>query len=451
MKEIRTMQKLLILAIISLAGVVLSAVETKVQPANNADIYFENLLIGDFDACYEMSSDKMQEALPVDKLRETWEGIAFQTGGYVGLIRKDVEEKETHQVHIYALEFSLMVLDMKVTLDDNGVITGLFFTPSSVAKPGSESKMPGYLAPENTDARDVEFDCEGFMVRARLTLPSKAGKFPLVLMLTGSGPNDMDETVGARKPFRDIADGLAGRGIATLRWNKRTRDFPEVMKDKNTFTVRDEYLPEVISALNWLKENRELPIDRYFILGHSMGGFILPMVADEVKEISGYIMMAGNARPLEDLVVEQYRYILGQDGMTPEEQEELDKIIVQAQAVKQLDEEKPTPDDLLLGVSKAYWLSLNYYNQTEVFRQQDIPFLILQGEKDYQVSMADFKLWQDAAKGKKQAILKSYPGLDHLFMQTEGDSTPQSYMTPAFVAEQVIADIADWVTGTGRN
>ncbi len=444
------LKPILTIIFLMITSIVLS-LETSNPQKNNADVYFENLLIGDFDTCYEMSSAQMQEALPIDTLRETWEGIAFQMGGYVGLIRKDVEEKETYQVHIFALEFSLMVLDMKLTLDDKGVITGLFFTPSAVAKPGSASKMPGYLAPENTDARDVEFDCEGFMVNARLTLPSKAGKFPLVLMLTGSGPNDMDETVGTRKPFRDIADGLAGRGIATLRWNKRTRDFPEVVKDKNTFTVRDEYLPEVISALNWLKENGDLPIDRYFILGHSMGGLILPMAADEVKGISGYIMMAGNARPLEDLVVEQYRYIFGLDGMTPEEQEELDKIIVQAQAVKQLDEEKPSPDDLLLGIPKAYWLSLNYYNQTEVFRQQDFPFLILQGEKDYQVSMADFRLWQEAVKGKKQVKLKSYPGLDHLFMQTEGDSTPQSYMNPAFVAEQVIADIADWVTGTGRN
>jgi len=182
-----------------------------------------------------------------------------------------------------------------------------------------------------------------------------------------------------------------------------------------------------------------------FLLGHSLGGYILPMAATELENISGFIILAANARPLEDLVLEQYTYIYGLEEMTPEIQETLDTIKKQVEEVKLLDEEKPAPEHLLMGLSKTYWLSLNMYNQVETFKISPQPFLILQGEKDYQVTMEDFELWSKAADEKTNAELKSYPDLDHLFMHREGISTPDSYLEQGYVAEQVIGDIADWI------
>lgn len=431
---------LLIALILLTAGTNLLAAEK-----SSAEIYFDNLLKGDYYKCFDMSTSEMQEAMSAELLQETWESVPKQVGEFIEVIQTTTEQRDPFTVYTFAVNFNKMVLDVIVTQDEKGAIAGLLFRPSSVAKPGVKTELPEYLRADNIVEQDFTFELEGLNLNGKLTLPAQESAFPLVLMLSGSGPNDMDETVGARKPFRDLAYGLARQGIGSLRWSKRTRDYPESVGDMNSFTVRAEYLPEVEAALAALQKIPHFNADGYYLLGHSLGGYILPMAATELKNITGFIMLAGNARPLEDLVVEQYTYIFGMDEITPEEQEQLDTIIAQARDVKLLDEEKPAPDNLMMGLPKAYWLSLNQYDQVEVFTGLEQPFLVLQGEKDYQVRMEDFKLWEKASQGRKKVELKSYPGLDHLFMHQEGISTPDSYLEQAFVAEQVIHDIAEWI------
>ena len=387
----------------------------------------------------------MQEAMSPDLLRETWESVPKQMGEFIEVLQTTSVQRDPYKIYTFAVNFEKMVLDVIVSEEEDGVIAGLLFRPSSVAKPGVVIELPEYLAPDNIVEQEFNFDYMGLELHGKLTLPSREGSYPLVLMLSGSGPNDMDETIGPRKPFRDLAYGLARQGVASLRWTKRTRDYPASLGDLKSFTVRDEYLPEVEAALTALEKIPHFKPEGYFLLGHSLGGYILPMAASELEGITGYIMLAGNARPLEDLVVEQYTYIFEQDDMTPEKQEQLDTIIAQAMDVKLLDEEKPAPETLLMGLSKAYWLSLNQYNQVEVFQNVQQPFLILQGEKDYQVTMQDFKLWAQAAQNRQHVELLSYPDLDHLFMQCDDISTPSSYLDQAFMADQVIHDIADWI------
>lgn len=417
---------------------------------SEAETYFDNLVKGNYDQCFAMSSHEMQKAMSADLLKQTWESLPAQAGQMLEVIKTTTEVKDSYTTYIFAVNFELMVLDILVTQDKDDAIAGLLFRPSSVQKPGAETKLPDYLTPENIIEQEYDFDCEGLTLHGKLTIPKGLENYPVVLMLSGSGPNDMDETIGPRKPFRDLAYGLAGQGVASLRWTKRTRDYPDKLGELRSFTVRDEYLPELQAALISLIKNQDVKAKSFFVLGHSLGGMILPMAATEMENLTGFIMLAANARPLEDLVVEQYKYIFGLDGISTEEQEQLNTIIEQAKVVKQLDEEKPAPENLLLGVPKAYWLSLNYYNQVELFTKAQQPFLILQGEKDYQVSMEDFALWTKAADSKKNVELKSYPDLDHLFMYNKDNSTPESYMTPAFVDEKVIRDIAVWVTTTSR-
>jgi uncharacterized protein len=425
------------------------AIETDSQGKNNAEIYFDNLLQGNYEACTQMSSSQMQSALPADKLQATWESLPSQVGKYNGVIASSTQDKKPYTVYTYALNFEQMVLDMQITLDDKGIVSGLFFTPSSTPKPGAEAKLPDYINTDGIITRDFNFDVDGTEVHGILTMPAEPMRCPVVLMLSGSGPNDADETVGPRKPFRDIANGLAKQGIATLRWNKRTKDYPEVFAKNKGFTIRDEYLPEVSSALAYLQKNSQNKFSGYYLLGHSLGAMMMPMAASELKNVAGFIMLAGNARPLEDLVVEQYNYIFNLEDMTKEKQQELDKIKAQEAVVETLSADKPAPDTLLLNVPKSYWLSLNNYKQVDVFsdvvRNLSLPFLILQGQKDYQVTMTDFNLWQSASEGEEIVSMKSYPDLDHLFMYSEGKSTPQSYMTPAFVSKEVIDDIVEWV------
>ena len=105
----------------------------------------------------------------------------------------------------------------------------------------------------------------------------------------------------------------------------------------------------------------------------------------------------------------------------------------------------PPGKDLPLGVPGAYWLSLRDYHPDLVAAKLSLPLLVLQGERDYQVTMADFALWKKNLAAKQNAVLKSYPKLNHLFMEGEGKSKPDEYMKAGHVAREVIDDIATWI------
>lgn len=103
------------------------------------------------------------------------------------------------------------------------------------------------------------------------------------------------------------------------------------------------------------------------------------------------------------------------------------------------------PADLPLGIPAAYWLDLRDYRPAETARGLDLPMLILQGERDYQVTMEDFRGWQQALASRADVRFKSYPALNHLFIAGQGPSTPRNTLEPGNVAQEVVDDIAAWV------
>jgi len=189
---------------------------------------------------------------------------------------------------------------------------------------------------------------------------------------------------------------------------------------------------------------------RVFVLGHSLGAYVLPMILKQDSKAAGGIAMAGIARPLEDVVLEQVEYLVpiqtaGQsDEVKMQGQKKLEEVRQNVAAVKKLEpghEEGPP----LLGMPPHYLVALRGYDPPAMAATLNVPMLILQGERDYQVSMADFAKWKAALEGRKNVELKSYPALNHLFMEGTGKSTPAEYAEAGHVAADVIGDIAKWV------
>ena len=407
--------------------------------------YLNLLFAKDYAACDAMSSPEMQKMIDVTQLQKFWEALPGQVGEFKSILAQSVESTEEVDTHIFSLEFSELVLDLKVSVDKSDKVCGLLATPSAMPKSGYQPlPLPDYLVSPGMLEEDVSFECGGYLIKGKLTRPGK-GSYPLVLMITGSGPNDMDEMIYQRKPFRDIAHGLAKQGIATLRWSKRTHDYPKIVKELPHFTIEDEYLDEVRAARDFVSGNKSYSFKGIYVLGHSMGGMVMPKIAEEIGGFNGYIMLAGNARPLVDLIVEQYNYILGMDKSTKETKETLATIKRQVAEVKALTADSPESDSLLMGVSKDYWVAINEYDQVKSFTRTKDQFLILQGKKDYQVRMTDFNIWKKTAEKRGNTTLISYPKLDHLFMECKGKSTPQSYQEEKFVDPKVITDIAKWI------
>jgi fermentation-respiration switch protein FrsA (DUF1100 family) len=263
----------------------------------------------------------------------------------------------------------------------------------------------------------------------------------------GSGPHDGDETIGPNKPFRDLAWGLASRGIAVLRYDKRTLTHGQKMATMaDRITVKEEVVDDAASAVGVLQSTDGVHPGKVYLLGHSLGAYLAPMIAGQTPDLAGLTLMAGNTRPMEDLIVEQYTYLANLDGsVSPDEQKELDKIKDQVARVKDpsLSPETP-PSELPLGLPASYWLSLRNYRPGEAANELDKPVLALQGGRDYQVTMDDFDGWKEALSSKN-ATLKLYPSLNHLFMEGTGPPTPDEYGSVGHVAEEVINDIAAWL------
>ena len=135
-----------------------------------------------------------------------------------------------------------------------------------------------------------------------LFLPNGVEKAAAVVLVHGSGPNDRDETLGPNRPFRDLATGLATRGIAVLRYDKRTKVYPESFAGLKNPTVKDEILDDVSAALEFLKSRPEIDADRITITGHSLGGTLAPRIAAANPSVSKIVILAGAARPLPDLM-----------------------------------------------------------------------------------------------------------------------------------------------------
>ena len=282
-------------------------------------------------------------------------------------------------------------------------------------------------------------------VQGILTLPNGVSNPPAVVMAAGSGVSDCNEEIQGSKPFEDIAHGLAELGVASIRFDKRYYDYPELIKDNSEATVDQEYMEDIAYALHLLDSE---PVDpsRIYYLGHSEGAMIAHAVADMHYEAAGIILLAGTARSLPELLYDQTEAALKQQGADQKTIDAQLKTIQDAETqidALQEDSEKTT----ILGIGSTYWYQLKQYGAKNHIDKVKVPTLILQGQDDAQVYYdKDYALWKELLGDKDNVSMKSYPGLNHLFI----DSSLQpgtDYSKPGHVSSEVIQDVADWISG----
>jgi len=155
--------------------------------------------------------------------------------------------------------------------------------------------------------------------------------------------------------------------------------------------------------------------------------------------------MAGITRPLEDTILDQYTYIYSLTG-SEEHNHDLDVLREKIERVKNSDLADETPaSELPLNIPVAYWKDLKSYNPSEVVKNLNMPILVIQGGRDYQVIEEDFNEWKNALKNNKRADFKLFKDLNHLFISGHGKATPQEYMVKGHVAGVVIETMSNWI------
>ncbi len=401
---------------------------------------------GDYSTATGTFDETMLKMMPPEKMKEAWESLIARVGAFKGEIGTRTEEWNEYTIVFVTCDFEMSPVDIKVVYDGERRIAGLWFVPTE--QTAAEYEAPPYVKPSAFSEEEVTVGSGEWELPGTLALPRGEGPFPAVVLVHGSGPNDRDETVGPNKPFRDLAWGLATRGIAVLRYDKRTKVHGTKMVMLGWgFTIAEETIDDALSAVDVLRGMERIDGDRIFVLGHSLGGMCIPRIGASDPDIAGLIVMAGSTRPLEDLLVEQYTYIFSlDDTISGEERAELDKIEAQAAAVKDPALSPDTPrESLPFGSDPRYWLDLRQYDPAGTAAALTQPLMILHGERDYQVTMVDFENWKMALSSHADAVFKSYPSLNHLFIAGEGPCTPEEYTKGGHVAEEVVTDITDWI------
>ncbi len=387
-----------------------------------------------------------------EKLAVFWKQVPNQFGPFVKQTSARRDQLGTYDIVLVTCEFAKVTLDARVAFDKSGRIAGFHFVPSV---PPAKYEPPAYADPSLFSESDVTVGTGEWKLPGTLTLPKGRGPFPAVVLVHGSGPNDRDETLGPNKPFKDLAWGLASSGIAVLRYDKRSFVYgPKIAaaaKAGTPFTVKDESIDDALAAVELLKKTPGIDVERIFVLGHSLGGFLMPRiaVAGKASGIDGFIIMAGLTRPMDETILRQMKYLFALSGggtLTEEQKNELAEIEQSVAKVRALKESDRTSGFQYFNAPASYWLDLRGYDPAELAKSVHRPMLILQGQRDYQVTVDDFENWKKALGGREDVTFHLYPRLNHLFIEGKGIPNPDEYtQTHGSVAPEVVKDIADWI------
>jgi len=387
----------------------------------------------------------MKGALPTSKLTDVWRRLQQQAGGFQRQLGHRTSKQGGYNIVFVSCQFERAVLDAKVVFNGSELITGLFFMHG---KAPSKDVAARDVSPNTVREIDITVGAGKWALPGTLTLPAADDGKPraAVVLVHGSGPNDRDESIGVNKPFRDLAWGLGARGLAVLRYDKRTKVHPGELRSVHPFTVKDEVVEDALAAVQLLQATKGINPKRIFVLGHSLGGTLAPRIGQADPSVAGVIIMAGATRKLEDAMVEQTEYLLRLDGsLSADDSVKLAHLREEAAKVKKLQTADSASRTLILGAPPAYWLDLQTYDPTSSAAQLKVPLLLLQGGRDYQVTPEEFEQWKAALTKKTDATLKLYPKLNHLFISGEGKGSPVEYDQAGHVADEVIDEIAMWI------
>ena len=410
---------------------------------NRADSFFDTMDKGKFDEAHTFFDESVKNKISPDELKLFWLRLGNSLGTY--------ESVEGAQNKTQG-EFYQVTLDCVFTKGSQGFtfifnksekLVGFF-----VAQTATEA---AYVAPAYADTtlyreKEVQIKFAGGQMAGLLTTPKAGTNFPIVVLIHGSGPSDMDETVGPNKPFKDLAVGLAAKGIASIRYVKRSMIYPNSFT--KTFTVKEEVLDDALAAIEIAKNTPGLNKSQIFLMGHSLGGMLAPRIAALAPDLAGLIIAAAPARKLSDLIAEQNKYLYVISGDTTaamrKQFEDAASEIGRSRLLKLGDIK---PDSVILSAPASYWIDINNYDQLASAKRFSKKILVLQGENDFQVSVQDFNIWRAALATNRNASFKLYPDLNHLLSSQKQKGNGMQYRIPANVSPKLIEDIAVWVKG----
>jgi hypothetical protein len=386
------------------------------------ETFVDRLDAGAFDWAAGMFGSALAGTDP-ERLAVTWRGLTIQHGPFEGYEVVGREVRDDRSLRAVDLGFAADAQRLSLVFDPYARIVGIDFPTREAPPPAT----PGRSVPVTLDAGDCS-------VGGTVTLPAGDGPVPGVVIVHRSGPLDRDGAVGPNRPYRDVAAGLAARGVAALRYDKRSFvcDLP---KEQQSFA--DVVVADAAAAVRRLAAVDR--VSRVAVFGHGLGGVAAPLVAREAA-VAGVVLAATPTRPLPAVFLGIERQKATADGrITDAERERLDFF---AEKLGQVSELGPEDDYYLLGTATRFWRDLRETDVVAAVRDRPEPALALHPGRGFVTTGADRDRWRETLPA---GAVRDYPRLDHLFMHVFDDSLPEAYFFPDTVDAAVLDDVAAWV------
>ena len=321
-------------------------------------------------------------------------------------------------------------------------------------------------------SEDITFENKnaGISLAGTLTLPKKDGVFPVVILISGSGPQNRDEELLGHKPFLVLSDYLTRNGIAVLRYDDRG-----VEQSKGDFTMATsaDFATDVESAISYLKTRKEINIKKIGLIGHSEGGLIAPMVASTSKDVAFIVLLAGTGIQGDQILLLQQKLIGKASGISDVdlqkneiENRKIFDIVNESNNLEQLNNEltiylTQSLNDNPAGMSDDDFVKLQVkqianpwmqyfikYDPTPALEKVKCPVLAINGEKDLQVPPKEnLEAIKKALTkgGNKKVTTKEFPNLNHLFQECKTGS-PDEYATiEQTFSPTALTEILNWI------
>jgi dienelactone hydrolase len=400
---------------------------------------------GSFEAAYRRLADAAAEQVSAAELEQGWGQVVRGSGQFQSVLGTEFQTVENEVAVVTAETAHRLVRNTwRVSLNDSGILDARVRAQEEYAwDPPAYTDRSAFE--EETVTLDATDSCD---LGGTLSVPTGKGPVPGVVIVHGSGPTDRDRTIGPNKPYKELAWGLASRGVAVLRYDKRTAACDITSSDLD---IDDTTTDDALTALERLRARERVADERVFVVGHSLGGQLAPRIANRDGNLAGAVMLAPAARPFADAYLDQSRFLLTQQDIPESERE---RLLAQARdTAEQIRSLDIGEDEIVEGVGgqplagRAFFRTLAEYDGPETAATLGIPLFIAQGGRDYQVTVEDdLALWQESLSGLSRVRFEIYDKLNHLFQRNNDPTTNAEQFDASSVLDvRLVEDIVSFV------
>lgn len=402
----------------------------------------------DFDKFKENISEEFKKATEGQDL-DVFKMLEKELGAYKEIVKTEIETQNGYYLTDSTLQFEKGTVDQTIAFNGEMVADGVNYL-----------NMKKDIVPEEGE-KEITLDAgTGYPVKGMIKMPKGEVKAGIVIV-DGSGPNDMNMTLGQNKMMKHLSDQLAEKGFAVLRFNKRTYQYGKELAKigmQNKTLIKDEFIDDAAEGLKTLAKEQGIPTDKLFILGHSQSGSYLPVINETAGNLAkGYIILSGTPTNIAELSKKQLEKVI-EEGSENADEEQVkmmkqniktnDELLKKIETMS--DEELNKPENFPYGIPGVYVKDLMKYDPIKLYNDSKLPVFIRNAEFDKQVPVSEIELWKKGLDKNENDSIEEVKGANHMMQPSDGKTKlanliTDEYQKDAPIVSSVIDDIAAWI------